>query len=118
MLSATVIRRLEALGTISQQGKRMNGLFRERARYCRFLALLRDLPAQESPRHDDRTTPLRVLPLCRLPALSLLPGTMRVQANGSVVFSSCSSPGLGVRCVLPILAVDRRCCCIRCCTRL
>src|SRR5215471_2560428 len=28
MLSATVIRRLEALGTISQQGKRINGLFR------------------------------------------------------------------------------------------
>jgi len=28
MLTATVIRRLEALGTISQQGKRLNGLFR------------------------------------------------------------------------------------------
>ncbi len=28
MLTATVIRRLEALGTISQQGKRINGLFR------------------------------------------------------------------------------------------
>jgi group II intron reverse transcriptase/maturase len=28
MLSATVIRRLEALGTISEQGKRINGLFR------------------------------------------------------------------------------------------
>ncbi len=28
MLSATVIRRLDALGTISQQGKRINGLFR------------------------------------------------------------------------------------------
>src|SRR5207253_9459272 len=28
MLAETVIRRLEALGTISQQGKRINGLFR------------------------------------------------------------------------------------------
>ena len=28
MLPETVIRRLEALGTISQQGKRLNGLFR------------------------------------------------------------------------------------------
>src|SRR5260370_17202383 len=28
MLTATVIRRLEALGTISKQGKRLNGLFR------------------------------------------------------------------------------------------
>ena len=28
MLAETVIRRLEALGTISQQGKRLNGLFR------------------------------------------------------------------------------------------
>ena len=28
MLTETVIRRLEALGTISQQGKRINGLFR------------------------------------------------------------------------------------------
>ena len=28
MLSATVMRRLEALGKISQQGKRINGLFR------------------------------------------------------------------------------------------
>jgi len=28
MLTETVIRRLEALGTISQQGKRVNGLFR------------------------------------------------------------------------------------------
>ena len=28
MLTATVIRRLEALGTISQQGERLNGLFR------------------------------------------------------------------------------------------
>ena len=28
MLTATVIRRLEALGIISQQGKRINGLFR------------------------------------------------------------------------------------------
>ena len=30
-------------------------LLNERARYRRFLALLRGLPAQESPRHDDRT---------------------------------------------------------------
>src|SRR5215467_2779481 len=29
MLSATVMRRLEALGTISKQGKRINGLFRQ-----------------------------------------------------------------------------------------
>ena len=28
MLSATVMRRLEALGNISKQGKRINGLFR------------------------------------------------------------------------------------------
>ncbi len=28
MLAETVIRRLEALGDISQQGKRINGLFR------------------------------------------------------------------------------------------
>jgi len=38
-----------------------------------------------------------------------------VVCSCSLVFSSCSFPGPSVSCVSPILAVYRRCCCMRCC---